>query len=793
MRRSSWPAAALVVALALAIGAPAVAQPAATPDTQFDFANGLFQRGHYHSAADAYATFLDMAPDDPRAEAAMFRLGESHYALQQYAEALQAYRTVIHRWPDGAKTDAARLRVGQCALARGEREEAIREITTLLERPLDNAVRAAALYALGQAYYEDGKAAQATEAFTRLAALPGDSEFVPFANYYLGYLKWEAGDPAAAHVHFKAFANQAKDDALAGEALVRAGETALGMHKPAVAAEAFTDSLKHKLTPDLQDAAAVGLAWAQYQAGHYQDALGVRQAWLDRVSAPAAKAELQYVAGEAAFELKDYPRASMELTAALKGAEGRIRDQTQLRLAWVHYLMEDYDACARVADAALAAGVQAPGAAEELSYLAAAARFGAENFAVARDGLRAFVDQYPKSGLRADALYQLGVCEQVLGDLAAAQQAFDRAIEAGDPAARGARALFKAGEVRYGQEDYAGAADYWARILKEYPNDPLAADAQFRLGLARYKLEDWAGMEAAFAAFRDAHPKHELATEAAYWLGWARQREEKWAAAAEAFSVVTQDRGAEHYADALARQALCAYQAEQEGQAAILYVRFLREIPDRQLPRDVLFWLGHFMREKGEWQSARFVYERAMVQHPTDDVIEAARYEIGQCLYVGKKYEEAMAAFDRVLSDFPNGAYAAKAQLGRGRIFQAQRRYAEAIEALTTAAQLDEGAAAAEANLRLGQCYEAEGKLREAKDRYLFLTVVFDAPEFAGEAYLGAGRCLEQLEETDEAVKTYREFVERYPDDPAVADAQARLNALAPAAPAPTAEEGAPS
>lgn len=785
------------LALLLTLGLPATARAQtltpATPATQFDFASGLYDRGHYASAADAFTAFLDLAPNDPNAERAMFLLGESRFALKEYPPAQQAYQTVLHRWPAGTKADASRLRLGQCALERGQYPEAITQLEGLVGGDLTPEVRAATLYALGQAAYEHDAADTAIGAFTKLAALPSHLALVPYADYYLGYLRWHGGDATAAHRHFAAFGAASTDAALRGEALVRAGETALATGQTDAARTAFQQALGGTLTPGLRDSAVRGQAWAQYEAGQFAEVMRIQETSGADVTDPATRAEVRYVAGEAAFQAKDYARAQQELTAVVADAAAdAVRSPARLRLAWTLFLLEDYAACATLADASLATGTAA--GREELAYLAAAARFGTGDHARAAQGLRAFVSAFPASSLRGDAYYQLGVSEQTLGRLTQALEAFDAAVQAGDAATRGARSLFKAGEVRFALEDFDGAAQQWNLLVHEHAEDPLAGDAFFRLGLARYRQDRVPEMEAAFADMRARFPDHPLRVDAAYWQGWAQQRQEQFAEAAASFAVVTRERDATYYADALARQALCAYQADQESQAAVLYVRYLREIPDRPLPRDVLFWLGHFMRERGEWETAKFVYERAMVQHPTDDVMEAARYEIGRCYVAGTHLSDALAAFDRVLADYPDGAYGAKAHLGRGTVLQAQRRYQDALAALTQAAQGDEGMAAAEANLRMGQCFEAQQLWQDAADRYLFVTIVFDAPTLAGEAYMGAGRSLEKLADRARAVATYAEFAERYPEDPLVVEAQARVEALTPApAPVPPAAPPAAS
>src|SRR3990172_1126684 len=72
--------AGLWLGLFVAILAGAVTGAQTSEQNQIDFANGLFLRGYYDLAADAYRKYLDQYPAGAHLEDARYRLAESDYS-----------------------------------------------------------------------------------------------------------------------------------------------------------------------------------------------------------------------------------------------------------------------------------------------------------------------------------------------------------------------------------------------------------------------------------------------------------------------------------------------------------------------------------------------------------------------------------------------------------------------------------------------------------------------------------------------------------------------------------------
>jgi tol-pal system protein YbgF len=107
---------------AAAGGAPAAAAqvtlPAGPPETQYEFAYGLYQqavqdRGDFGRAEEALRSFVSANGTHRLAGDAQYWLGETYYARRNWTEASGAFAEQFRRYPQNAKAPDSLLRLGQ--------------------------------------------------------------------------------------------------------------------------------------------------------------------------------------------------------------------------------------------------------------------------------------------------------------------------------------------------------------------------------------------------------------------------------------------------------------------------------------------------------------------------------------------------------------------------------------------------------------------------------------------------------------------------------------------------------
>jgi tol-pal system protein YbgF len=123
---------------AASTGAPATAAPSAVPPPRattvaapgdaervaYEAAFDRLKAGRYDESARAFQQFLGQFPAGPLAPNAVYWLGESYYATQNYELAAQQFRALLERYPAHDKAAGAMLKLGLSQYGLGQQDAA---------------------------------------------------------------------------------------------------------------------------------------------------------------------------------------------------------------------------------------------------------------------------------------------------------------------------------------------------------------------------------------------------------------------------------------------------------------------------------------------------------------------------------------------------------------------------------------------------------------------------------------------------------------------------------------------
>ena len=126
------------VRAAASTGTPATAAPAALPPPRAapvappraahrvanEAAFDRLKAGRYDDSARAFQQFLGQFPAGPLAPNAVYWLGESYYATQNYELAAQQFRSLLERYPAHDKAAGAMLKLGLSQYGLGQQDAA---------------------------------------------------------------------------------------------------------------------------------------------------------------------------------------------------------------------------------------------------------------------------------------------------------------------------------------------------------------------------------------------------------------------------------------------------------------------------------------------------------------------------------------------------------------------------------------------------------------------------------------------------------------------------------------------
>lgn len=171
--------------------------------------------------------------------------------------------------------------------------------------------------------------------------------------------------------------------------------------------------------------------------------------------------------------------------------------------------------------------------------------------------------------------------------------------------------LLKRGEADYVKGDYVSASEEYRRFLELHPFHRMAAFAQYRLGMSFYRQMN--------TSDRDPGPME---------------------------------------------KAIVAFQRVVTGHSESLYVDEARakigELTHRQAEQE--FYVGHFYYKNEAYSAAVERFKKALAREEKGTTAEKSLYYMGLSHYYAGSADAARMTFQRLLAEYPTGAYARKGQ-----------------------------------------------------------------------------------------------------------------------------------
>jgi TolA-binding protein len=231
--------------------------------------------------------------------------------------------------------------------------------------------------------------------------------------------------------------------------------------------------------------------------------------------------------------------------------------------------------------------------------------------------------------------------------------------------------------------------------------------------------------------------------------------------------------------------------------ARTLSSRLVERFPGYQGAPGLLARVADRAASDGQWPLARHLHEQLLARYPetrnakarvdlaealyrTGAVTEAhaeltrfvdtssttpeaprALFLLAQASETLERPREALAVYARMRRDYPQAEWTAESLLPHARLLQyANGREEETRALLEEIVGRTEGEALAEASVRLARILGAQGEHARAADRYtLAAHAVREDSRWHRPALLGAGRALERLNRTEEALALYRKVL----------------------------------
>jgi cellulose synthase operon protein C len=793
----------------------------------------LFQTGQYQAAADWFAAAAGR-PGFESADFALIRQAVALAKLGKNAEAGDLLAGIFTKFPNSTRL-ALVLKAGH-ALAQGLiRNKEPAAAAALAEKllPYSEGREGAAALAMDRADAVaaiPSRQAESTALYGAVARKFPQNSVAPQALYLAGYGAMTQGDYAGALRYADAFrAAYPKHELLPDVGFV-AAESSLLLGQYPGAEKLYAELLqKYPSHPDA-DHWKVRLGTALHLQKKYAEVVALLQPLAAQIQNAASRAEALFLLGSSLAEQKQFAEAAPPLEAAIAAApRWRQADRTLLTLGKVYGLLKQPEksnttlrkliaefpeskvldqAHFNLGERAAAANDQktaeiefrqivdnypksplVPYAMRGLGW----AFFERKEYAAAEDAFNTLVEKYPQERIRLRSQYARGLARHHVGKFSEAAADLQAFLDAGGIEAteksdtryvlglclaaqkkpQEAVAVFRAllsddptyasaDKVYYelawalrsaGQEKETVAA--FTALLEHCPESPFTAEAQFYVGESAYKDGKYQLAAADYASALKKAGKSDLGEKAAHKLGWAYFRLDSPAEAEQAFryQCATWPKG-NLAADAEFMEAECLFQQKKYAAALALYER----VKDTSSKDFQVLTLLH---------SAQAVDTLALAMLRADQ--ENQRKE---------GWKKGLALLDRLLKEAPDTAYLPEVLYERGWALQNLGRLDDAMGEYQQVLAKSSAEPAARAQFMIGQIQFQQKKHAEAVKSFYLVLYGYAYPQWQADAAFEAAKCYEALHKKSQAVKTYQELIEKFPQSDKVGAAKSRLEAL---------------
>ena len=384
--------------------------------------------------------------------------------------------------------------------------------------------------------------------------------------------------------------------------------------------------------------------------------------------------------------------------------------------------------------------------------------------------------------IRAAAWYQLGNSYKKLGDYDKAISCFRKvAGEPGVPEDFRAAVQYQIGDTRFYQKHYEQAAEEYGRFVGMFPSSSLVDKAYYYQGFSLFRAKKYDEAVKVFTELLSKYPDSKYAPDAQFRIASCYYEQKNYDKAIEEAkkllekypkSVAIADAS---YLMATSFEALGRYEdAIKEYQKVIdlydtmydLLRASFREGKNVDFENYLRLFNSSFLkiadiyRERmGDFQKAYETYVRA--QETVEEYNSKAKIQklIGDNYQKWGKFDKAIEAYRRVITNYPQSPYLPQAQFYIG---EAYYYWGKNLE-------------------EAGKYEEAKGKYEEAVKEYR--KVLEDYPDadtkLLAQALYSAGWASEQLGDKEGAIKFYAQVVERYPRSPSAPVCLLRLGRIA--------------
>jgi cellulose synthase operon protein C len=718
------------------------------PHGQYWLAKSHLATRNWKEAA-AVSKSIRIEPNHELAPAVAFTAGEALARLQRSEEAHRRFAEVAANWPESEWADDALQARIDLALANGDAESVDSLAAEFHERFAGSPLAASAKLAHGRSLLRREKYAEAAAIFEQLTAEAAGGQTLvreEAAHYYLGL-----------------------------------SQLGLGENEEAIAALARIPL--DRVAPALADGVRVAQAAALVGRERFEEALPLLKQYLQSQpgGADAPKCRAQLVVALAKLERLDEAAAAHDAFAQRNVLIIRTFCPPQSSSARPRTPRGEKELARRMFTLLAQDGNSPQFTAKGLSGLAWLEYDGdpAESAAT----FERLVKDHPNSKLAGEAAMMQARSLERLGQLEEAAEMYRLVLENHAATEAASAAMVALARLLDRQGEDAEAALHYQRYIEEHPHAADLDAALYQLAWTLADLERPGDADAAFERIVKRHRSSRYWADAAYRLAERAATAQNYDRALELVEqVIASDAPGEVKSHALYLKGQIAAVRELWDEVAPPMEQLLAEYPESSLQLAAMYWAAESYYRRREYDEAgrRLAELAPLAEHAKGDWLGMVPLRQAQVLAHQKQWREAQEIVGGIAERFPEFRQQYEVDYLLGRCLMAQAKFNDARAAFDRVIVSPSGGrteTAAMAQWMIGETHFHQKDYLEAIRAYHRVERLFPYPRWQAGALLQAGKCRELRGEFHDAVQLYAQILKDFPNTPFTEDAAQRLRA----------------
>jgi TolA-binding protein len=710
----------------------------------------LWEMGRYGEA-------LDFFKKDEKNPAALYYMGLCQRALKKPSEAVACFRAIQQDPGAGDWATRAEFEMGETFYQQNDFPLAGKTFEGLAQKNPKGSWHTLALYRLACADFQSKRYAEAERKFRTLYDEGATNILLPNVIYLLSEALAQQNRIAPI---VKLLQDQAKAGQAGGDSAFRLiwALTAMGRYSEAVSLA--NDYLNAEWDPELTPKTLLVQGWAYEKSGQVPEALATYHMVVEHFPATAHAARAVELLAMNYFRTGQYPPVITEVRHLWNTLPPDLQKKHPETLFWigeVHLALKNSAEAIRFyqqfADAAPAshplmipayrgmavAAAQNRDFAQSAKYLGRAAEAAQE----AKDEALAATLQLDLADAQFDAK-----------SYESAASAYRQFQKLAPKDARIPFSLFEEGLALHRSEYYTDAVAAWDKLATTYPKDPKAPEALMRLAKTQFDMGKSTEAVSGYERFLKSYPRDPQAKDARLQIGQCYYNAGNYLKAIEAYDhflrMYPKDEQATMVTQLLQT---CYYQMKMSPE----------EIEKRtagQAKTGVLadiYWeeAAKLYNEK-KYDKALAYFQKILFEFPAASVASQASFYRAESLFLLEKYSDAVPAFGNFLQYYPDDPAKSQAMFHLAVGLFNEKEYAKAAAAFRDFAKgFPDDPLAKNAALNAGVCYAKAADVDGAVEAYLKYAATYPEAEDLGAVYLQLGDFLEKENQLDKAADAY--------------------------------------